>query len=106
MVLFPSGRDAFENFCKTRLTVSILRRKISSADEGLQIGREPDTHRPTAAARRRLNEDHINAIDVGPFFAIDFDVHELAIHDRGRLFVFERLVRHYMAPVTSRVTDR
>src|SRR6202022_3658719 len=62
VVLFPSGRDAFENFCKTGLAVSIFRRKISSADEGLQIGREPDTHRPTAAARRRLNEDHVNAI--------------------------------------------
>src|ERR1700736_1786978 len=45
VVLFPSGRDAFENFRKTGLAVSIYRRKISSAHKRFQIGREPDTHR-------------------------------------------------------------
>src|SRR5439155_538251 len=48
----------------------------------------------------------VNAIDIGPFFTIDFDVHKLAIHDRGRLFVLERLVCHHVAPVTGRITDR
>src|SRR6266487_3810383 len=50
VVLSPSGCDPFQNFPKTRLTVSIFRRKICSADKRLQIGREPDTHRPTTAA--------------------------------------------------------
>src|SRR5205085_6571755 len=47
-----------------------------------------------------------NAIDIGPFFAIDFDVYELAIHDRRRPFVLEGLMRHHVAPMAGRVTDR
>src|SRR5205807_6586804 len=62
VVLFPSGGDPLENFFKSRLTVSIFRRKISSANKRLQIRREPDTHRPTTAAGRRLDKGHINAI--------------------------------------------
>jgi hypothetical protein len=54
---------------------------------------------------RCLNERHINAIDVGPFFAIDFDVHKLTVHNGRHFLAFERLVRHDVAPVASRVTD-
>src|SRR5205823_7604073 len=52
VVLFPSGGNPLENFSKSRLTVAIFRRKISSADKRFQIRRKPDTHRPTAAAGR------------------------------------------------------
>src|SRR5438105_13045751 len=106
MALLPRRRDSFQYLRKTGVAVSIYRRKISSADEWFQIGREPDTHRPTTAAGCRLDEGHVNAIDIRPFFTIDFDVHKLAIHDRGRLFVLERLVCHHVAPVTVRITDR
>ena len=106
MALLPRRRDSFQHLRKTGLAISIYWRKISSADERFQIGREPDTHRPTTAAGCRLDEGHVNAIDIGPFFTIDFDVHKLAIHDRGRLFVLERLVCHHVAPVTGRITDR
>ena len=85
MVLFPRWRDSLQNFWKSRLTITILRRKICSADKWLQIRREPDTHRPAAAAGRRLHKSHVNAIDIRPFLAIDFDVHKLAIHDLGGL---------------------
>ena len=106
MVLLPSGGDSLQNFFKRGLPITIFRRKISSADERFQIGRKPDAHRPTAAAGGRLDECHVNAIHIRPFFTINFDVHKLAIHDRGRRFIFERLVRHDVAPVTGRVTDR
>src|SRR5207253_1851628 len=68
VVLLPSRRNSIQYLGKTRLTESIFRRKISPADERFQIGREPDTHRPTAAAGCRLDKGHINAIDIGPFF--------------------------------------
>ena len=106
MVLFPSRRDPFQDFSETRLTVSVFRREIGAADEWFQIGCEPDAHRPAAAAGRCLDEGHVNAIDVGPFFTIDFDVHKVAVHDRGGRFIFERFVRHDVAPVTGGVTNR
>ena len=105
MVLLPGSGDSFEHFREPRLAPAIFRRKISAADERLQVGREPHAHRPAAAAGRRLNESHVNAVDVRPFFAIDLDVHELAIHDRGDLRVLERFVRHDVAPVAGRIAD-
>src|SRR4051794_22332220 len=105
MVLFPSRSDSLQNFSKRRLPVTIFGRKISSADKWLEIRREPNAHRPAATARRRLHESHVNAIDVRALFAIDFDVHEIPIHDRGGFFVLERFVSHDVAPMAGRVTD-
>ena len=105
VILFPSSRDPFEHFAERRLPVSILRRKIGSANERFQFWRQPNTHRPTAAAGRGLDEGHVNAIDIRPLLAIDFDVYELAIHDRRHLLAFERLVRHDVAPVAGRIAD-
>ena len=106
VVLFPSSSNSLQHFFEGGLTVPIFRRKIRSADKRVQIGREPHTHWPTAATGRRLDEGHVNPIDIWPFFAIDFDVHEFAIHERGGRFIFERLVRHHVTPMTSRITDR
>ncbi len=106
MVLLPRPGDLLEHLPETGLTVAIFRRKISPADKRFQIRRKPDAHRPTAATSGRLDECHINAIDVWPFLAINFDVHEFTVHDGRRLVVFKRLVRHDVAPVTSGIPDR
>ena len=53
-------------------------------------GRE--SARPTWASRRpggRLHEGHVDAIDVGPLFAIHFDGHEISIQKSGDLLVLE-----------------
>ena len=62
-------------------------------------------HRPAAVARHRLHGLHVDAVEVGPLFAIDFDVDELLVHEARGVFVLERLVRHDVAPVTRRVAD-
>jgi hypothetical protein len=95
-------QHAFE----ARMAVSILGRKIRAADERLQIGSQPHAHRPATVSGRRLHERHVDAIDVRPLLAVDFDVHELAVHDLCRRVVLERLVRHHVAPVAGRVADR
>ncbi len=104
MVLFPGRGDALQDFFETGLTMAVVRWKIRSADKRLQIRCQPNTHRPAAAAGCRLHKRHVNAIDVRPFLAIDFDVHKFAIHDCSRLFVLERLMRHDMTPMTGRVS--
>ena len=106
VTLFPGRRDAFEHLGESRLSVSIFRREISSAHERFQLGREPDAHRPAATAGRGLDERHVDAVHVRPLLAIDFDVHEFAVHDCRHFRALERLVRHDVAPVAGRITDR
>ena len=46
---------------------------------------------------------HVDLVDVGPLFAIDFDVDEQLVHHARRFVVLKALVRHDMAPVAGRV---
>src|SRR5206468_11129620 len=91
---------------ESRLTKSVFRWEIGSADKRFEVWSKPYTHGPAAAARRRLHEGHVNAIHIGALFAIDFNVHILAIHDFGGGSIFEGLMRHDVAPVTGGITDR
>ena len=60
------------------------RREIRAAVERLQLGRQPDAHRPSARSGRRLHERHVDAIDVRPLFAIDLDRHEMLVEHAPR----------------------
>ncbi len=82
------------------------RRKVRAAVERLQVGRQPDAHRPAARSGRRLHERHVDAIDVGPLLAIDLDRDEVLVQHRRDVGVLERLVLHHVAPVAGRVADR
>src|SRR5712691_3463278 len=105
-VVAPRLAQAFENHAKPRTAEAVVRRKIRAAEKRLAVRREPDRHRPTSAAGRRLHEQHVDAVDVGPFLAVDFDRHEVFVHHPRDLVVFKRLALHHMAPMTGRITDR
>ena len=90
---------------KSRHAVAVFRRKIGAAVKRLAVRREKHRHRPAAAPGQHLHGVHVNLIEVGPLFAIDFDADEMLVHQRGDLFVLERLPLHDMAPVTGRVAD-
>ncbi len=49
---------------------------------------------------------HIDMIDVRPFLAIDLDVHEKLVHDRGGRGILKTFMRHDMAPMAGGITDR
>ena len=49
---------------------------------------------------------HVDLIDVGPLFAIDFDVDEQLVHDARGGVVLKTFMRHHMAPVAGRIADR
>ena len=55
--------------------------------------------------RHHLHGVHVDLIEIRPLLAIDFDVHEVLVHELRDLFVFKRLVRHHVTPVTRRITD-
>ena len=53
-----------------------------------------------------MHEEHVDAIDVRPFFPIDLDADEMLVQDCGDLWILERLVLHDVAPVAGGVADR
>jgi hypothetical protein len=48
----------------------------------------------------------IDLVNVRALLAIDLDIHVELVHQQCRRLVFEGLVRHHVAPVTGRVSDR
>ena len=70
------------------------------------LGRHEDCHRPATVANHKLDCLHINFVDVGTLFTIDFYVDKICVHESGGFFVFKRFVGHDMAPVASRITNR
>ena len=98
-------RDADQNSRETRHVVTILGWKVGAAIKRNCLGREKHSHRPAAVMRHHLNGVHVDLIEIRPLFTIDFDVHEIFIHQLRDLFVFKRLVRHHVTPVTRRVAD-
>src|SRR6266446_9486912 len=105
-IVLPCFGDSLQNSLESRMTKSVFRWEIGSADKRFELWSKPYARGPATAARCCLDESHVNAIHIESFFAIDFNVHKLAIHDFGGGSIFERLVRHDVAPVTGGITDR
>ena len=83
-------------------------REIGAAEEGpLIVVCQEHGERPAAGAlRQHLLRDLVDAVDVGPLFAIDLDVDEQVVHDlRPSPSILEDLVRHDVAPVAGGVAD-
>ena len=57
------------------------RREIRAAVERLQVGRQPDAHRPPARPGGGLHERHVDAVDVRAFLAVHLDRNEVAVQD-------------------------
>src|SRR5262245_51612384 len=93
--------NGFQDTTKPWPSVAIIRRKVGTAKDRLARWKQKHSHRPTAASCHDLNGGHIDLIKIRAFFAIDFDVYEVAIHDFRDRCVFERLVLHHMTPMTG-----
>ena len=102
----PKLANSFEQRRETHSTIPVFRREVGSTVEGLQIGRQPNAHRPPSTAGRRLYEGHVNPIDIGALLAVDLHIDEAIVHQFRSRIALEALVSHHMTPVTSRVADR
>ena len=91
---------------KRRPAVARLLREIGAAPHRLGIGREKHGQRPAALLAQQVQRVHVDLVDVRPLLAVDFDADEQLVHHARRRCILERLVRHHVAPVASRVTDR
>ena len=98
-------RDPFQDLLESRMTVALFGWEVGAADERLEIGRQPNAHRPAAMSGGGLDEGHVNSVHVRPFLAVDLHVDEFAIQDFRRRVILERFVRHDVTPVAGRITD-
>ncbi len=105
-ILAPDAADLAQQIDEAGPPPAAGRREVGAAVERLQVGRQPDAHRPAALPRRRLHERHVDAIDVGPLFAIDLDRDAGRVEDGRDVGVLERLALHDVAPMARRVADR
>ena len=80
--------------------------KIGATPHGLAVGGEKHGQRPAALLAQKVKGRHVDLVDVGALFAIDFDVDEQVVHHRGGGVVFETLVGHDVAPMAGGIADR
>ena len=105
-VLAPRLRDRLQHLGPRGHPVAGLGREVGAAVEGRLLGREEDVQRPPPVAGHPLDGLHVERVDVGALLPVDLHAHELLVHQRRHLGVFEGLVLHHVAPVAGGVADR
>ena len=78
---------------------------IGAAVERPAFRSQEDRHRPASLAGHGHHRLHIKTIDIGPLLTVDLDAHKMFVHERRGLRVFERLMRHDVAPMAGGVSD-
>ncbi len=81
-------------------------RQVGAAEERLPGRGHDHRHRPAALAGHGLGRGHVDRVHVGPFLPVHLDRDHVLVQQRRRPGVFERLVRHDVAPVAGGVTHR
>ena len=106
-LLAIGGGDPRQEVHESRQAVAPVLRKIGAAIERLAVGREEHRQRPApGAAREQRVRGLVDLVQIRTLLAVDLDVDEQLVHQRGHLRILERLVGHHMAPVACRVADR
>ena len=108
LVLAVVALDPLEELRKRRHPVARGLREIGADEERHVLARRQERgERPAAAALvEHLVRGLVDLVEVGPLLAVDLDVDEERVHDRGDVGVLERLVGHHVAPVAGGVADR
>src|SRR3990172_2595333 len=102
---FPQSGDVFKDIPKRRQTMARRRREVGASQEGLAFRGEEQAHRPAAGTSEGHHRAHVDAIQIGAFFAIYFDIYEVRVHQCSCFWIFKGLVSHDVAPVASGITD-
>ncbi len=79
--------------------------EVGAAPDRLAVRRQEHGERPAALLAESMEGAHVDLVDVRPFFAIDLDIDEQAVHDGRRLGILEAFVGHDMAPVAGGIAD-
>lgn len=101
-----NSRDFIENIDKGWTAVASGRRKVGSAPDRRGVGGKKHGQWPAALFAELVKGGHVDLIDFGSFFAIDLDVDEEAVHDRGSFLILKAFMGHNVAPVAGGVANR
>ena len=99
-------RKLAQHIGERRAAVARFLWKVRAAPNRLARGRQEHRERPAALLAEEMQRVHVDLVDVGPLLAIDLDADEQLVHHARRRLVLEALVRHHVAPVAGRVSDR
>ena len=102
---FPFLSNAENYGRKTRLTRSIVRRKVGAAEKRFAFGSHPYIRRPAAGPAGRLHERHAEPVHVRTFFAVHLHVYKVFIEQLGGLRILEGLPGHDVTPVAGRIPN-
>ena len=58
-------------------------RKVGATKKGFTVWGEPNVERSTSTTGQLLDEVHVDIVDVGTLFAVDFDTNEMLIEIGG-----------------------
>ena len=100
------ARHLLEHLREAGPPVARGRRKIGATPERARLAVEEHGQRPAAVLAQVMQRAHVDGVDVGALLAVDLDVDEEVVHDRGGRRILEALVRHDVAPVAGGVADR
>src|SRR5690606_21067979 len=107
LTLMVKPGDTAYQIRKGRQLIAWGFREIGTAKEWLLIQRQEHGQRPaTIALRQHLVSGLVDLVNIRPFLTIDLDIDEMLVHDGRDFSIFERLVRHDMAPVTGGIPYR
>jgi hypothetical protein len=99
-------RRGVQHARKPRPAEPIARREVRAPVVRPPGRRAEDRRRPAALPGHHLDGGHVDLVEVRPFLAIDLDIDEALVHERGDFRILERLVGHHVAPVAGRIADR
>ncbi len=102
---FPGLRYGSQEFPEGRQAMAWFRGEVGTPVKWLQGRGQENRHRPATLTRQRHHGRHVNAVQVGSLLAVNLDVNEMVVHERGGFGVLEQLVRHHVTPVTGCVAD-
>ena len=105
-LLAVDAGDLAQHVGEAGAAVAGRRREIGAAPERARLAVEEHGERPAALLAEGVQRAHVDGVDVGALLAVDLDVHEQLVHDRGDVGVLEALVGHDVAPVAGGVADR
>ena len=79
--------------------------KIGAPVKGSPVGQHKTVEGPATATGHELNRLHVQHVHIAAFFAVNFYIDKIAVHDGGYLGIFKTFVFHYVAPMASAVTN-
>ena len=78
-IVIPELSQLLQDAEKARSATAVVGRKVGAAENGLPIGGQPDTHRPSATSGGGLDIGHVDPVHVGPLLPVHLDADELVV---------------------------